>query len=159
MQNDKVNHLIRENKKQYTLVRYYKGYDHKKMALSVLRCKQSPVKWYYNIWCIIFGLVFIIGGCIIQSFFANGLSVVICVLVALYGLVCEILSSIFPINEDRENQDTSSKIYGIGSVLGFTALLCCPLLLGIAVFMVNFYICGAICVLSFVVALTFFVFL
>jgi len=90
--------------------------------------------------------------------FANGISLVICVLLTLYGLGCEILSGIFPLNEDREEQDISSKIHGIGSALGFTALLFCPLLLSIAAFMAAFCIWGTVSALSFIVALTFFVF-
>lgn len=82
--------MIIDNLLPFLLAKYYKGYDHKRMALSVLGCKQSPVKWYYNIWCIISGLVFIKGGYVFCSFFANGISVAICVLMVLYGIGCEI---------------------------------------------------------------------
>ena len=150
--------MVIDNLLPFLLAKYYNGYDHKMMALSVLGCKQSPVKWYYNIWCIISGLVFVIGGGVIHSVFANRVSVAIWVLVTLYGIGCEILSGLFPLNEDRENQDASSKIHGSGSALGFTALLFCPLLLSIASIMTDLYIWGTICVLSFVGALTFFVF-
>jgi len=67
-------------------------------------------------------------------------------------------SGLFPLNEDRENQDISSKIHGIGSALGFTALLFCPLLISIASFKANYYIWGTVSLLSFVVALIFFSF-
>lgn len=150
--------MIIDNLLPFLLGMYYAGNDHNRMALSVLGCKQSPVKWYYNIWCILSGLVFIIGGYITHSFFATGVSVAVWVLLALYGLGCEILSGLFPLNENREDQDLSSKIHGLGSALGFTALLFCPLLLGIASLMTGFFIWGMIGILSFVVALTFFVF-
>lgn len=60
--------MIIDNFLPFLIAKYYKNYDHKKMVLSVLVCKQSPVKWYYNIWCIISGFVFIIGGGVIHSF-------------------------------------------------------------------------------------------
>jgi len=150
--------MIIDNLLPFILARFYKGYDHKNMALSVLGCRQSPVKWYYNIWCIISGFVFIMGGFMVHSFFTSGLSLAILVLMVSYGLGCEIISGIFPINEDQEDQDAISKIHGVGSALGFTALLFCPLLLGIAAFIDDFNIWGIVCVLSFIVALTFFAF-
>jgi len=150
--------MITDNLLPFILAQYYNGYDHKKMVLSVLGCKQSPVKWYYNIWCIISGIVFVIAAFKIHSFFSGRLSLVVCILVVIYGFGCEIISGLFPLNENRENQDTCSKIHGIGSALGFTSLLFCPLLLGIAAFMADLCVLGTVCILSFVAAFTFFTF-
>jgi len=46
--------MVIDNLLPFLLAKYYKGYNHKKMALSVLGCKESPVKWYYNM-CLIRG--------------------------------------------------------------------------------------------------------
>ena len=38
------------------LAHFYPNYIHKETALSVLGSRQSPVKWIYNVWCIISGV-------------------------------------------------------------------------------------------------------
>lgn len=150
--------MIGDNLLPFLLARAYPGYDHKIMALSVLGCRQSPVMLFYNTWCVISGIVFIIGGYMLYLYFTNGVSVATGVLLVLYGLGCELISGIFPLNEDRAVVDISSKVHGLGSALGFTALLFSTLLLGIAAFKVGFSLRGVISVLSFIGALTFFVF-
>ena len=50
--------LLVDNLLPLVLARSYPNYKHKEMALSVLGSRQSPVKWIYNVWCIISGIVF-----------------------------------------------------------------------------------------------------
>ena len=50
-----VDHLL-----PLILAHFYPNYKHKEIALSVLGSRQSPVKWIYNVWCIISGVVFCI---------------------------------------------------------------------------------------------------
>lgn len=111
----------------FFLATFYKGYRHREMALSVLGCRQSPVKWIYNIWCIISGMVFIFGGFGIFT----AVNIPCCILLVLYGIGCEVISGFFPLSATRENLDTSAKIHGITSALGFLCLLFVPLCIGV----------------------------
>lgn len=112
----------------------YKGYNHTTMVMSVLGAKSSPMRVLYNVWTIISGCVFILFGYVLFQHYGEKykiLCIAIWVLFALYGLGCEILSGIFPVNENANEKTVSSIIHGIGSVIGFMALLFSPLLLGI----------------------------
>ena len=50
--------LVADNLLPFLLAHFYPNYKHKEMALSVLGSRQSPVKWIYNVWCIISGIAF-----------------------------------------------------------------------------------------------------
>lgn len=111
----------------------YKGYNHATTVMSVLGAKTSPLHLLYNAWTILSGCVFIVFGYVVYRRYDDrkALRIVIWVLFALYGFGCEIISGIFPVNENANDKTVSSTIHGIGSVIGFTALLFAPLLLGI----------------------------
>ena len=49
--------LVADNLLPLLLAHFYPNYKHKEMALSVLGSRQSPVKWIYNVWCILSGVV------------------------------------------------------------------------------------------------------
>ena len=53
------------------------------------------------------------------------------VLLAIYGIGCEIISGICPLNENRQDEDIITKIHGGSSAIGFMALLVVPLLLAL----------------------------
>lgn len=146
-----------DNVLPFVIAPFYKGYSHKSDLLSVLGARQSPVKYIYNIWCIISGLIFCFFGYAFICKYLNGLSVTVCVLLILYGVGCEVLSGFFPVNENKNDASLSAKIHGIGSVLGFTALLFVPLFLTIMYFAIEISI-GVIALISFVCGLTTFCF-
>lgn len=83
----------------FVLAKFYKGYSHKRMALSVLGAKQSPVKRFYNAWCIVSGLCFVACSTYIAALRTTGLTVAVAVLLSVYGFACEIISGFFPLNE------------------------------------------------------------
>ena len=60
--------LLMDNLLPLVLAHFYPNYIHKETALSVLGSRQSPVKWIYNIWCIVSGIVFCIGTTIRRFF-------------------------------------------------------------------------------------------
>lgn len=140
----------------FILAKFYKGYSHKRIALSVLGAKQSPVKWIYNIWCIVSGLCFVACSIAITILNTSGLTIVIAVLLCIYGMACEVVSGFFPLNEKREDVDLSSKIHGGFSTIGFMCLLPVPLLIGI--FYIGNLAIAILSILCFALAMLFFCF-
>ena len=141
----------------------YKGYNHLTMVMSVLGARTSPLRVLYNVWTIISGCVFILFGYVLFHYYGEqykGLCIAIGVLFILYGLGCEIISGIFPVNENANEKTVSSIIHGVGSVIGFMALLVVPLLLGIIQLRTKENIVGIVSIVSFIlsfVAFTLFV--
>ncbi|MBQ8342615.1 MAG: DUF998 domain-containing protein [Clostridia bacterium] len=150
--------LFADNLLPLLFARFYPSYNHKKMALSVLGSRQSPVKWIYNAWCISSGLVFCIAPNTLYKENSGGLAITIWILLAIYGIGCEIVSGVCPLNENRQEKDVVTKIHGGASAVGFMALLVAPLLLAILQFQSTNIIMGAISLVSFIVAFAFFCF-
>ena len=150
--------LLIDNLLPLVLAHFYSNYIHKEMALSVLGSRQSPVKWVYNIWCIISGIVFCIAPHALYLEHNCGLAMAIWVLLAIYGIGCEIISGICPLNENRQDEDIITKIHGGSSAIGFMALLVVPLLLAIMQFQASNIIVGVISLVSFIAAFVFFCF-
>lgn len=141
------------------LAEFYRGYSPKTQALSVLGCRQSPrtIKWIYNIWCIISGVIFCWGAYGVYRIYGGGLSIALWCLLALYGFGCEFLSGLFPVNEHKEEKSVSSQIHGVGSAIGFTLLVFTPLLLCIQAFRLQNNILGLFSAFCFVLAFICFV--
>ena len=150
--------LLIDNLLPLVLAHFYSNYIHKEMALSVLGSRQSPVKWVYNIWCIISGIVFCIAPHALYWEHNCGLAMAIWVLLAIYGIGCEIISGVCPLNENRQDEDTITKIHGGSSAVGFMALLVVPLLLALLQLQISEFFIETISLLCFVVAFVFFCF-
>ena len=140
------------------LAHFYPKYKHKEMALSVLGSRQSPVKWIYNIWCIVSGIVFCISPYVLYWENNCGLAITIWILLAIYGIGCEIISGLCPLNESRQDEDIITKIHGGTSAIGFMTLLVTPLLLAIMQFQTSNIIAGVISIVSFIASFVFFCF-
>ena len=150
--------LFADNILPLALTRFYPNYNHKMMALSVLGSQQSPVKWVYNAWCIVSGVVFCIAPYAFYQVNSGGLAVAILILLAIYGIGCEIVSGFCPLNENRQEEDAITKIHGVASAIGFMTLLVVPLLMAILQFQVSEVAFGLISILCFIVAFVFFCF-
>ena len=150
--------LFIDNILPLVLARFYPNYLHKEMALSVLGSRQSPVKWIYNIWCIVSGIVFCIVPYTLYRENSSGLAVAIWILLAIYGIGCEIISGLCPLNEKRQDEDIITKIHGGASAIGFMTLLVVPLLLAIMQFKMSEPIMGFISLMCFIAAFVFFCF-
>ena len=150
--------LIIDNLLPLVLARFYPNYSHKDMALSVLGSRQSPVKWIYNVWCILSGVVFCIAPYAFYQANSGGLAVAIWILLSAYGIGCEIVSGFCPLNENRQEEDAITKIHGVASAIGFMTLLVVPLLIAILQFQVSEVAFGLISLLCFIVAFVFFCF-
>ena len=106
--------LIVDNVLPLVLAHLYPNYKHKEMALSVLGSRQSPVnvKWIYNLWCIVSGIVFCVAPYAFYQANSCGVEVAIWILLAMYGIGCEIISGFYPHNENRHEEDTITRIRG-----------------------------------------------
>jgi len=150
--------LFMDNILPLVLARFYPNYSHKEMALSVLGSRQNPVKWIYNVWCILSGIVFCIAPYALYQESSGGLAIAIWILLAIYGIGCEIISGICPLNENRHEEDNITKIHGEASAIGFMTLLVVPLILTIMQFKSSEAVIGAISLVSFIAAFVFFCF-
>ena len=150
--------LVTDHLLPLIITRFYPNYKHKEMALSVLGSRQSPVKWIYNVWCIISGIVFCIAPYELYKENRSGLMIAIWGLLAIYGIGCEIISGLCPLNESKEDEDVITKIHGGTSAIGFMTLLGVPLLLAILQFQAINIFMGTISLVNFIVAFAFFCF-
>lgn len=144
----------------WILCQYYARYNSKTMVMSALGSPQSPVRVIYNIWLIWLGgfLLFVA----IAYFFTTRtdfpiLSVLLLISMGTFAVGAELASGIFHVNENKEIVTTASKIHGISAAIGFMALLFFPLLNGILAFKQENIIFGVVCVISFILALIFFI--
>ncbi len=150
--------LLMDNLLPLVLARFYPNYIHKEMALSVLGSRQSPVKWIYNIWCIVSGVVFCIAPYALYREINCGLTIAIWILLVIYGIGCEIISGVCPLNENRQEEDIRTRIHGSSSAIGFMTLLIVPLLLALLQLQMSKLIMGLISLFSFVTAFVLFCF-
>ena len=150
--------LLIDNLLPLVLAHFYPNYIHKEMALSVLGSRQSPVKWIYNIWCIVSGVVFCIAPYALYREINCGLTIAIWILLVIYGIGCEIISSVCPLNENRQEEDIRTRIHGSSSAIGFMTLLIVPLLLALLQLQMSKLIMGLISLFSFVTAFVLFCF-
>jgi len=150
--------LLADNLLPFALSRFYPNYNPKTMALSVLGSRQSPVKWIYNVWCILSGMVFCVAPYALYRENGSRLSIAVWILLAIYGIGCEIVSGICPLNENRNEEDAITKIHGGASAVGFMTLLIVPLLLAILHFQVSEALMGMLSLVSFIAAFVFFCF-
>lgn len=144
----------------WILGRSYKGYDSKTMAMSALGSPQSPVRVIYNTWLIWLGgfLTFVA----ITYFFTTRtdfpiLSVLALVSMGTFAVGAGLISGIFHVNESKDIVTAASIIHGISAAIGFMAFLFFPLLNGILAFKQENHVFGAVCVISFILALIFFI--
>lgn len=139
---------------------FYKGYSVAKMSISALGNPKSPVRIPFNIWMILEGLFFLLTLPSIKKYFgpvSPGLSSALLVIIALFAVGACIFTSIFSVNESKEIQTLSSKIHGAASAISFMAFVFVPLLVAILFFKGGDNGSGVFSVISFVIALFFFV--
>ena len=136
----------------WILCRYYDGYNSKTMAMSALGSLQSPVRVIYNTWLIWLGCFLAFAAAAYPI-----LSVLLLISLGTFAVGAGFVSGIFHVNENKDIITAASKVHGISAAIGFMALLFFPLLNGILAFKQNNIIFGIVCVISFVLALIFFV--
>ena len=150
--------LVADHLLPLILARFYPNYKHKEMALSVLGSRQSPVKYIYNVWCIISGIIFCVAPYEFYKENSTDLVMAMWVLLIIYGIGCEIISGLCPLNENRQDEDLLTKIHGGTSAIGFMTLLVVPLLMAILRYQSSPMLFGTVSIVCFVFAFVFFCF-
>lgn len=144
----------------WILGRYYDGYNSKIMVMSALGSPQSPVRYIYNVWLIWLGSFLVFAA--VVYFFAIRvkfpiLSILVSISIGIFAVGAGLVSGIFSVNESKDIVTVSSKIHGISAAIGFMAFLFFPLLNGILEFKQRNVASGILSIISFILALTFFV--
>ena len=130
------------------------------MAMSALGSPQSPVRVIYNTWLIWLGLFLIF---VAIAYFLTAridfpiLSVLLLISIGTFAVGAGLISGIFHVNENKDIVTAASKIHGISAAIGFMTFLFFPLLNGILAFKQDNFIFGVVSVISFILALIFFI--
>lgn len=144
----------------FVLKHFYDGYEAKTMVMSVLGGKNSPVKKVYNVWLIYLGLFFIFTAFIYYDSFKN-ISYITAIItlfsIISFGIGGGILSGIFSVSKLKSDMTKDMAIHGIGSAIGFMALLLFPLLNSIICFKKNNISFGIFSIISFIFGMIFFI--
>ena len=144
----------------WILGRYYAGYNGKTMVMSVLGSPQSPVQLIYNMWLIWLGgfltftaVVYFLG----KRAESHILSLSMLLSIGTFAVGAGLISGIFSVNESKDIVTVASRIHGTSAAIGFMALLLFPLLDGVFSFRQKETAFGIVSIISFVLALIFFI--
>ena len=140
---------------------FYKEYNSKTMVMSVLGSPESPVRTIYNAWLVWLGSFLLLIACLLFAEIkkiSTALAILTLISVAVFAIGAGILSGLFSVNESKAKITLASKIHGAGSAIGFMTLLFFPLFRSTAAFRSDNPIQGTVCLVSFIAAITFFVF-
>lgn len=118
----------------FALAPFCKSYSHRMQVMSVLGNPNAPLHWLYSAWLVLLGTVLLAGSVplyvlIYQT--SRGLAAALAGVLDVYAVGACILSGLFPVEESKSLASTSAKIHGVGSAIGFMALLFAPLLVGL----------------------------
>ena len=137
----------------------YKGYSNLTMSISALGNPNSPVRFPFNIWMILEGLLFLISLPVFYKTYqpvARGLTITTIIFITLFAVGACIFTAFFSVNETKDVVTTASKIHGAGSTIGFMLFLFVPLLAAIICFKGQDNALGVICIICFILSLVFF---
>ena len=137
----------------------YKGYSNLTMSISALGNPNSPVRFPFNIWMILEGLLFLISLPVFYKTYqsvARGLTITTIIFIMLFAVGACIFTAFFSVNETKDVVTTASKIHGAGSTIAFMLFLFVPLLIGILCFKGQDKALGVICIICFILSLAFF---
>lgn len=147
----------------FILAPFYKGYNHLTQVMSVFGNNKAPLHLVYNVWLIICGGIILLNDFTLYKLVSRHSSIIatlLFIIVLIYAVGGCILSGLFSVGETKSLVTLSAKIHGYGSVLGFMALVFCPLLIGIAGYKAgNIVLCvfSIICFMMSVIFFTLFV--
>ena len=139
---------------------FYKEYSNLKMSISALGNPSSPVRIPFDIWMLIEGILFLMALPVLNQVFrpiSGGITNALLIFTAFFAIGACIFTCFFSVNELKNIVTIASKIHGAGSVVGFMLFLFVPLLVGVLYYENQNRIMGTVSVVSFVVAMVFFV--
>lgn len=140
----------------FLLAPFYKSYNHSFMPISVLGSPSSPVRFWFNGWMLLAGILFLLGTPALYhtcKTISTPLSVACVLCLSGFAVGACILSCFFSVEETKNSPTLAAKIHGAGSAIGFMLLLVVPLLLSILFFKAFRPALGAASAVSFVLAL------
>lgn len=139
---------------------FYGKYSNLKMSVSALGNPSSPVRKPFNMWMLIEGILFLLALPAINEEFrpiSGGITNALLLFISIFAIGACIFTCFFSVNESKDVVTTASRIHGAGSVAGFMLFLFIPLLVGVLYYKDQNRIMGTVSVVSFVLALFFFV--
>ena len=139
---------------------FYKEYSSMKMSISALGNPQSPVRFPFNIWMLIEGVLFLVAIPALYKRYhpiSRGLTYTMIIFIAIFAIGACIFTCFFSVNESKDIVTIASKIHGAGSVVGFMFFLVVPLLMAVLSFKSKENSIGIVIIICFVIALAFFV--
>ena len=144
----------------FILSLFYGEYSNLKMSISALGNPSSPVRIPFNIWMLIEGLLLLMALPAVNNAFrpiSGAITNVLLVFIAFFAVGACIFTCFFSVNESKDVVTLASKIHGAGSVIGFMLFLFVPLLIGILYYKDQNRLMGTVSIISFIIALFFFV--
>lgn len=117
----------------FALAPFYKGYSHRRQVMSVLGNPKAPLHTLYSAWLVLLGVVLLASSVPMYALVhqtSRGLAAAPAGVLDVYAVGACVLSGLFPVEESKSLASTSAKIHGIGSSIGFMALLFAPLFVG-----------------------------
>ena len=144
----------------FLLALFYKRYCHTTMAISALGNHNSPVRIPFNTWMLVAGVLFLLSIPSIYDLYREAsktLSIIAVSFIGIFAVGACIFTCFFSVGETKDIVTTASKIHGAGSAIGFMLMLFVPLFISLLSFMSNDRIAGVTAIISFVLALIFFV--
>lgn len=144
----------------WVLPLFYKEYSSFKMSISALGNPHSPVRFSFNVWMLIEGILFLVALPAIHKMYrpiSSGLTYTTMMFIAVFAIGACIFTCFFSVNESKDVVTAASKVHGAGSVIGFMLFLFVPLLMAIIMFKGNQSGMGILCIICFVIAMVFFV--
>lgn len=159
MVTDVYSHIIDEDRR-LNAQRFEETFYQKKNPSEVNGATVEPKKEPQGITeeAMLSGVVFCIAPYSLYQDNNNGLAIAIWVLLAIYGIGCEIISGLCPLNENRQDEDLLTKIHGGASAIGFMTLLVVPLLMSILQYQIMQIALGTVSLVFFLLAFVFFCF-
>lgn len=144
----------------FVLAPFYKGYSHTTMAISTLGNSNSPVRFPFNLWMLVAGILFLLSTPAVYNLYrevSKPLSFITVLFIGVFAIGACILTCFFSVNETKDVVTTASKIHGTGSAIGFMLLLFVPLFIAILSFRSIDKTSGTVAIISFTFALICFV--
>ena len=144
----------------FILSLFYGEYSNLKMSISALGNPSSPVRIPFNIWMLIEGILLLMALPAVNNAFrpiSGAITNVLLVFIAFFAVGACIFTCFFSVNESKDVVTLASKIHGAGSVIGFMLFLFVPLLIGILYYKDQNRLMGTVSIISFIIALFFFV--
>ena len=144
----------------FILAPFYKGYRNTLMKISVLGNSNSPVRFLFNSWMLLEGILFLVASpTIYDSYYkvSKLLTTLTVTFIIVFAVGACIFTCFFSVNETKDVVTTAYKIHGVGSVIGFILFLFVPLFWGILSFKSKDKITGIMAITCFMLSFAFFV--